>query len=499
MRTQNNQAIKYNIFDYSGQPYVMRGFGEQLTDPVLYIVTQDSMPVNSKETYVNCTYEIRDNGGDGATLFFDTGRIRGRGNSTWTMPKKPYKVKLDHTLPILGMPASKDFALLANYVDPSKIRNQVAFEMSNRIGLPWAPRTVNVEVYLNGAYRGLYGLCESVEVDVNRVNIAKIKATDTAGSNLTGGYVMEVDTRLEENNEIGWRTRLGVPIIFDVPDGDVSQQFDYMKNYTQQAEDALYSEDFLDGDWKNYFDVDSWVKWYLMTELTSNNDSGFGASVKITKPRDPGKLMLGPAWDYDASFGITFFIPHPPNVWWTRVGATWIVRMLEDPSFVVALKNRWSQFKVKLEQVDYSIYDFIGDLQAQISPALARDQDVWGAGSGSDVASYLSSRLSWMDNELMNESTLKIPPDTPSGFTATADASGVTFSWEYVTPDNGLGIIGYRVRNEGNIIAQTAYPYSDPINSVVVKNENIGPGNSYTIEARSAVGDWSQASSPISI
>lgn len=112
----------------------------------------------------------------GAELFNQPGRIRGRGSSTWTMPKKPYKVKLDNEIPVLGMPASKDFYLLANYIDPSKVRYAMANEISGRTGLPWAPRSVNLEVYLNGNYLpGLYQFQESVEVDPNRVNIDKAK------------------------------------------------------------------------------------------------------------------------------------------------------------------------------------------------------------------------------------------------------------------------------------------------------------------------------------
>jgi hypothetical protein len=78
---------------------------------------------------------------------------------------------------------------------------------------------------LNGNYLGLYQFSESVEVDPNRVNIDKLKASHTSGRDLTGGYILEVDTRFEENGEIGWRTRLNVPIIFDTPDGDILEQY----------------------------------------------------------------------------------------------------------------------------------------------------------------------------------------------------------------------------------------------------------------------------------
>ena len=83
-------------------------------------------------------------------------KIRGRGNSTWDMPKKPYKVKLESKASILGMPADKEWALLANYADKTLLRNVTAMEISRICGFKWTPRMVSVEVYMNGKYEGVY-------------------------------------------------------------------------------------------------------------------------------------------------------------------------------------------------------------------------------------------------------------------------------------------------------------------------------------------------------
>ena len=476
-------------------PYVP---ATELSQPVLYIETEGGAPITTKTTYVNCTYRIVNELGFGEELFNQPGRIRGRGNSTWTMPKKPYKVKLDNKVPVLGMPASKDFALLANYIDPSKVRYAMANEISGRTGLPWAPRSRNVEVYVNGDYQGLYQLSESVEVDPNRVAIDELKASHTSGRNLTGGYILEVDTRFEENGEIGWRTRLGVPIIFDTPDGDIAEQYNYARDFTQACEDALFSEDFTDGAWRDLLDADSWADWYLLNEVVCNNDSGFGASVKLTKPRDPAggppsKLHAGPGWDFDASCGITFFIPHPPTGWWTRCGATWIARMCEDPWFQNVLKRRWALLQSRLLAEDDTIFDWLSSLEDDVAGAVARDKSIWGNGSAPDIHSWLSLRIDWMNNQLISgQGVDTTPPSVPTDFAVDATTSTyIRFSWNDPGANQGTGVVGYRIRQDGMIAAMTAYPYSNPLSSVEVHGLTPGTQYSFTLECRDATGNWS--------
>lgn len=476
-----------------------------LDNPVLYITTLNNAPILNKEDYVTCTYTIVNSHGFGETLLNQPGRIRGRGNSTWTMPKKPWKMKLDNSVSVLGMPKSKDWALLANYVDPSKIRGSLAFEISNRTeALPWAPRSKNLDVYLNGTYVGLYQLTESVEVAATRVNIDDLKASHTSGRNLTGGYILEVDTRLEENGEIGWRTRLNVPIIFDTPNGDIAQQYNYARTFTQACEDALFANNFTDGAWKQLLDENSWADWYLVNELVANNDSGFGSSVKMVKPRDPvsgppSKLHLGPTWDFDASCGITFFIPHPPDTWWTRVGATWIARMIEDPSFRQTLKVRWGSLRSQLLAEDDSIFDWISAHEAELDSAIERDATLWGNGSAPNVSQWLQARIDWMDFQFDRPYGLTTPSGVPTGFRANyVGTNDIHLQWDDMGASLGTGAIGYRVRHNGVIIAMTAYPYGSLAN-VELSGLTRDTEYIFTLESRNPEGVWSTPSAPLTL
>lgn len=94
--------------------------------PTLYVNTPDGIEITSKEEWTkNTKLALKDAGKynfEGVTTGF-----RGRGNSTWLEPKKPYAIKLDSKLDILGMPKHKRWVLIANYLDNSFLKNHVAF------------------------------------------------------------------------------------------------------------------------------------------------------------------------------------------------------------------------------------------------------------------------------------------------------------------------------------------------------------------------------------
>src|SRR5690625_6095807 len=86
---------------------------EEETDPQLpsiYINTENEIEITTKDDYVPAEIKI-----EGKNQFEDyqgTLGIRGRGNTTWGMPKKPYKLKLDSKAPLMGMASYKKWILL---------------------------------------------------------------------------------------------------------------------------------------------------------------------------------------------------------------------------------------------------------------------------------------------------------------------------------------------------------------------------------------------------
>ena len=143
--------------------------------------TQSTLDKGSKDTvYTGTTISIDDPVNDAndyttpaAAIGSDIGtaEVKGRGNYTWTLAKKPYQIKLDGSKPVLGMGSAKTWILLANYADMSLMRNKLAYDLGASLGLHGSPDSRWVDLRINGQYRGNYLITEKVEVKKNRVEL----------------------------------------------------------------------------------------------------------------------------------------------------------------------------------------------------------------------------------------------------------------------------------------------------------------------------------------
>lgn len=147
------------------------------TLPIIYINTENATPIVDKVTpipaglYVTVPEgsEYTPTGAEDAPVALT---IRGRGNASWEIPKKPYKLKFDKKTSLLNLPKSKHYALLHHnqgFVD--YLTSMSAMEMMRRLTGKWAPHILPVEVVLNGRYDGLYFLAETIKIDSNRLDI----------------------------------------------------------------------------------------------------------------------------------------------------------------------------------------------------------------------------------------------------------------------------------------------------------------------------------------
>lgn len=144
------------------------------TLPAIYITTENSAEITSTETYSEATFYIDAKSSGYASTGTETSqvamKIRGRGNSSWTnYDKKPYRVKLTAGQKLLGMSKSKNFALMA-YADDEHafLRATTGNKISQLMSLAYTPDRRAVELVLNGDYKGLYFLTETVRVDKDR-------------------------------------------------------------------------------------------------------------------------------------------------------------------------------------------------------------------------------------------------------------------------------------------------------------------------------------------
>ncbi|MCJ8320191.1 MAG: CotH kinase family protein [Colwellia sp.] len=302
--------------------------------PIIYVDTENSAEIDSKDDYVNGTVSIQ--GGLEFTDLADTSmKIRGRGNSTWGHPKKPYQMKLSDKNEFLGMPAKKKWLFLAEYSDKTLLRNTIAFEMGYISQLDWTPRTTFAEVHLNGVYNGTYNITEKVEEGDNRVAIG-----DT-------GYLLEIDQpdRLDPD-DVSFRTSHFL-LNIKAPDlVQASSEYNYIKYHLNAFEDVLMGSQFkdpIDG-YEKYIDVDSFIDWYLINEITKNVDAKSFSSIYLNLI--PGeKIKMGPLWDFDLSFGnVDYADSQYVEGFWIKNNA-WYTRLFQDPAFVEKIKIRFGYFK----------------------------------------------------------------------------------------------------------------------------------------------------------
>lgn len=313
-------------------------------------------PVTTTADYVAATYRLVSP--TGAEEAAGATEIRGRGNTTWSMPKRPYRLKLARSTPLAGMPADRDWALLANYADKTMVRNRLAVGLGEELGLAYSPRSVFVELFLDGSYEGVYEMYEHIEIGSSKIDAPELDPdVDVDPATITGGYYLEIDHRLDE--DVCWTTTGNVPVCSKDPEFDPQAiadpthpshaQYAYITGYVDAAEAAIKTPG--DG-YEEYFDVDSMVRWYIVSELMRNNDAQIKAlnpgstdwtsSVKLSKPRG-GRLTFGPLWDHDIGAGNIDYNGNGNTAgWWIR-SSDWHAPLFAHSSFGSRVLAAWCQ------------------------------------------------------------------------------------------------------------------------------------------------------------
>lgn len=311
--------------------------------PMLFLTTDG--PVVSKDNYVNGSVKVNANGDFPQDVTTIPLQIKGRGNSTWSnFPKKPYRLKFTNKAAMLGMPAAKNWVLLANYDDKTLMRNRLALELARRLHSDFAPESRFVEVFMNGEFLGNYLLTAQVEVHESRVNITELKKTNTSASEITGGYLLELDSRLDE--KFWFRSSKNLPFTFKSPEEPIAAQQAYMVGYINDFEAALFGPDYTDPEkgYAKYINVESFINWYFTEELVKNQDGWDFSSIFYYKDRG-GKMGMGPVWDFDLSMGnVDYSVSKDYDQLYIK-NATYFRQLFTDKAFKAKIKKRWEEIK----------------------------------------------------------------------------------------------------------------------------------------------------------
>lgn len=372
--------------------------------PIIWIETVGRQEIISKEEYLKASFKLQENvitRGAGDVLI-DSVLIKGRGNTTWGMPKKPYRLKFDKKQSLLGEPMDKSWVLLSNYADKTMLRVYTAFYMGYISNLDYTPKSHFAELILNGQYNGTYLVCDKIKISADRVNVGN------------DGFLLEVDTKAEDGDITFRLDHISEPINIKEPEnisvGD--DNYNYITAFMSKADSALYSSNFTDPDngWQKYIDMDSFVDWYLINEITKNNDALMYSSCYMNLKRG-GKIKMGPLWDFDLAMGNLYYnVTCYYDGLWMRY-AEWINRMFDDPVFVSKVKERFDYFYGRKDDIMRTINENAQYLRYAVKENENRwhtfyeftwpNYDIWGSYQNEvqSMKEWLNSRFEWLKAE----------------------------------------------------------------------------------------------------
>lgn len=344
--------------------------------------------------------------------------IKARGNYTRTaFAKKPFKLKLGAKQALLGLSKSKHFALLAHADDNcGYLRNFTGFSLGKRIGLPWTPSQQPVEVVINGDYRGLYFLTESIRIESGRVDITELDDNVTDGTLVSGGYLVELDNydednqiRLDEKSCVSGQGLDRLRVTWDTPEEYSDLQRRFVTDQFTAMNDMVGAN--ADGLW-SYLDLDDAVRYYLVEEILSHVEAYHGSTYLFRDFGEGQKWHFSPLWDCGNAFnGSTtqFFYDCDP------FGNTWIPSIRENAAFNEKLRQTWgwlmnSRYPGLIEEIDEYVAHIAEAAKADrrrwadaprpdsgVSQEVADNSDM--TGRRNKVVQHLADKIQWLKGQ----------------------------------------------------------------------------------------------------
>ena len=359
-------------------------------------------------------------------------RERGNGSRYELFKKRPYRVKFNdgkshHMLkgsPLESPAKAKKWTLIPNWRDKSLMRNNIAFEMSRRLGLSYTPWIQNVDVIVNGEYKGNYQLCDQVTVDPNRVDITNMESWDVDDTSITGGYLLEITSPGEAYHF--YSNQGGIPVDIKSPDSDdiVSEQFSYIRDAFNEMESKLWASNYQHPEkgYRSKLDLGSFLRYFLVGEFAGNTDAMW--SLYLYKERSDDLFHFGPVWDFDLSMDNDQRV-YPANGksnWLFNYGSAvtgirdFVNRILSDPYAIETLGSIWKNMRDSGAFSQDSLWAYVDSLGTVMDKSQKLNFTRWDnldqlltlqqfapgtyQGELDIIKNYLNERIRWIDKKL---------------------------------------------------------------------------------------------------
>ena len=393
--SDKNKYYKIYVHSYTGLP-------------ILYLSTNSGQEVTSKDYYLDGRLKLVEDvrtrsAGDVVDKWVN---IKGRGNSSWQFPKKPYRLKFDEKVSLLDMHKDKSWVLIPNYSDKSMLRNSLAFYMSSISNIEYTPQSHFVELFFNGNYQGTYLLCEKIKISDHRVAVGD------------DGFLLEIDSRAPGESDSRYFQISHLENVVNIKEPEVEdgdENYRYIKDFVTKADAVLFGSYFRDpvSGWQAYLDMDSFVDWYLIQEIGKNLDGFFDTSCYMNLSRG-GKLKMGPMWDMDVAYGNISQDNqscYRPTGFWIK-NVKWYARLFQDPVFVARVKERFNYFyrhkneilaniNADAQYLKYSVVEN-DDKWHLLNTYTWSNFDIWGSYQNEvqSLKEWFNKRMEWLKPEI---------------------------------------------------------------------------------------------------
>ncbi|MCX8108765.1 MAG: CotH kinase family protein, partial [Verrucomicrobiae bacterium] len=384
-----------------------------------------------------------------------------------------------------------DWILHGPYSDKSLLNNFLAFELHEKMW-HYAVRRCFVEVFLDDTlgwltypadYKGVYVLLEKIEIDRNRVEIARMGPSVTSEPEVTGGYIFKKDK--DSPGDLNFSTRGGAGFgaqslkYHDPKPREINAaQRNWLRNYLIAFEEALYASDWLTRTgprhYSAFIDVNSFVDNHWIVEFTKQID-GYRLSNYFSKDRN-GKVKMEPVWDWNLSFGNADYLDgwNPAGWYWTLIDPTahiWLRRLITgststtarsgDPDFNQALVDRWSVLRTNILNPS-NVLARIDEIAAYLDESKDRDFARWPRLNTyvwpnpsiyiqptysqiiANKKKWIQDRFAWIDSQMLRAPNISLPAGfirSGSLLTITASVGSIYYTLDGADPRLPMGSI----------------------------------------------------------
>lgn len=374
--------------------------------PRIVIETENHREIKDRETEIPAKLQIWGKNAPESEIIELT--IKGRGNTSWRMPKKSYKIEATNKQSILGMPKDRDWALISNYADKTLLKNYLMYHLSTKLGAYYAPRCEFAELYINNEYLGVYLLTETIKIGKNRINIP----------NNDNSYIIEIAENYEKKDVVFFThmiksDSIGKPFKVHNPKEPTKESLKTIKKHIENFETFLKTiQPGKENNISQWLDLNECIKHYWIQEFSKNPDASGYSSIYFTWMKE-GLIRMGPVWDFDLAFGgYNNESVNQTDKWRIKTGY-WHFHIFKDSISNRSRIDYWNENKLQFVNT-VAVIDSIGHL---LQDAARNNYKRWSIlqstkyayhrhaykayeDAVNDLKKWITARIQWIDKEV---------------------------------------------------------------------------------------------------